>query len=104
MALVVPLSNVPSQNLSITLNGQNCTIQVKQRSTGIYFYLSFNGTPVCINSRCLNLSRLLLDRGYFGFSGDFMFIDTQGFEDPDYTGLGARFILVYLEATDLVGV
>ncbi|MCP1257899.1 phage baseplate plug family protein [Acetobacter lambici] len=29
--------------------------------------------------------------------GDLAFADTQGTQDPDYTGLGSRFVLVYAE-------
>jgi hypothetical protein len=36
-----------------------------------------------------------------GFIGDLIFIDTQGTSDPNYTGLGSRFLLAYLSPTDL---
>jgi hypothetical protein len=38
---------------------------------------------------------------YLGFIGDLSFTDTQGTSDPVYTGLGSRFVLLYLEASDL---
>lgn len=102
--LQVPLSAIPSQTLSITLDGQPCTIVVQQRTTGVYFSLTFNGVPATVNVRCLNKARLMADRQYVGFVGDFMIWDQQGDTAPDYTGLGARYILIYLEAADLVGV
>ena len=52
---------------------------------------------------CENINRIVRDL-YFGFSGDFAFLDTQGTNDPIYTGLGgtgARFQLFYLFPADL---
>jgi hypothetical protein len=102
---VVPLVAVASQQINITLNGQACSINVYQKSTGIYFDLFFNNAPVRTTVRCLNESELLADAQYLGFVGDFMFVDTQGDTDPTYTGFGpeptGRYQLVYLEASDL---
>lgn len=99
--MTVPLAAVASQQFGITLNGQACQITVYQKTTGLYFDLLFNGDPITNTVRCLNFARLLQDRQYLGFSGDFMFVDTQGDTDPTYTGLGARYQLIYLEAADL---
>lgn len=92
---VVPLTAVPAQTLSIVLAGQNCAISVYTLSTGIYFDLDANGVAICRTVICRNLAQLLLDRGYKGFVGDFVFTDTQGDDDPDYTGLGLRWLLLY---------
>ena len=54
---------------------------------------------------CENLNRIVRSL-YLGFSGDFVFFDTQGGNDPQdpiYTGLGSRFVLVYLTPSDLDG-
>lgn len=101
---LVPLAAVSSQQFSITLNGQNCTISVYQKTTGVYFDLIVNGAPVSTTVRCLNEARLCEDRQYLGFVGDFIFYDTQGVTDPVYTGLGSRYVLVYLEAADLAAI
>jgi hypothetical protein len=39
---------------------------------------------------------------YLGFVGDLMFQDLQGTDAPTYDGLGSRFQLVYLDATEVV--
>lgn len=111
----VPLSAVPSQTLQIVLDGQNCQISVYTKngydfsdptlSTAapyICFDLTANGETITTTQNCLDGARLLLNRQYFGFVGDFVFIDTQGDEDPQYAGLGTRWLLLYLEAADLV--
>ncbi len=99
----VPLAAVPSQSFGITLGGQNCTLSVYQKTTGLYFDLTAGGVPVSTTVRCLNEARLCEDRQYL-FTGDFLFFDTQGDSDPDYTGLGSRFVLVFLEAADLAAI
>jgi hypothetical protein len=102
--LQVPLAAVPSQQFGITLDGQNCTISVYQKTTGLYFDMLFNGAPFTSTVRCLNEARLCEDRQYLGFEGDFLFYDAQGDSDPDYTGLAGRFVLIYLEAADLAAI
>ena len=106
---VIPLQAVPSQQFAIGLNGQNCNISVYQKTTGLYFDLQLNNAPVATTVRCLNAARLLADRQYAGFVGDFIFVDVQADNgvltgtDPTYTGLGTQYELWYLEASDLVG-
>jgi hypothetical protein len=110
----VPLNPEPSQTLQVVLDGQNCNISVYTKTgydysdptlatpnTNLYFDLAFNGVDVTTTAICLNEKRLLVNRQYLGFSGDFMFVDTQGSNDPQYTGLGSRYVLLYLEAADL---
>ena len=98
----IPLAAIPSQQIQVTLNGQNCQVNVYQKTTGLYFDLTVNGSPVTSGVRCLNFAELLADRQYL-FTGDFLFFDTQGDTDPVYTGLGgasARYQLSYIEPTD----
>lgn len=119
--LLVPLSAVASQTLSIVLAGQNCQIAVYQKqpivdeygvAAGLFFDLIVGGVPITNTVRCLDRTPLLLDRQYLGFIGDFWFVDTTATEGgpptfngvpPFYTGLGSQFVLLYLEAADLVG-
>ena len=98
--LEIPLTATPSQTLSVALGGQNCQISIRHRSTGIYFDLSVDNAPVVLTSLCLDRVRLIR-RPYLGFKGDLVFIDTQGKADPEYAGLGTRWRLVYLEASEL---
>lgn len=99
--LIVPLQATPNQTLSVILANQNCRITVYQRFFGLYFDLISNGAAVRAGVSCLNGNKLVRYQ-YLGFTGDFLFFDTQGKTDPVYTGLGARYQLAYLEAADLV--
>ena len=87
----IPLAAVPSQSLSVVLAGQNCTINVYQKSEGIFFDLV--GVVVAVLANDVGF---LVCRQYEGFKGNLCFVDTQGNNDPEYTGLGTRYVLVYL--------
>jgi hypothetical protein len=98
--LSIPLTSVPSQTLNAVLGGQNCTLNVYTLSTGLFIDVIVNGAPILSGALCLNQVRVIRDK-YLGFIGDLAFFDTQGVNDPDYTGLGGRYVLLYLEASDL---
>jgi hypothetical protein len=114
----INLSAVPSQTVNVVLAGQNCQIAIYQKqpvvdvygvAAGLFLDLVVNNVPITTGVKCLDRARLLLDRQYLGVVGDFMFLDTTGTgppdfmgSPPDYTGLGSRFLLIYLEASDIV--
>jgi hypothetical protein len=97
---VIPLSAVPSQALNVNLAGQACKITVSQKSTGVFLDLLVSNAPIIQGVLCPD-RKLLVRNAYLGFIGDLAFADTQGADDPDYTGFGSRFLLLYLEASDL---
>ena len=91
---VIPITPVAAQNFTIQLNSQNCAISIYQKSTGLYFDLAIDGNPIVTTMICLNLVGLVRE-SYLGFNGQLAFFDTQGTNDPDYTGLGSRYQLIY---------
>lgn len=98
--LIIPTIPVPAQTLTTTLNGQPCKINVVQKSTGMFCDLYVNDTLIIGGVICEDANRIVRDP-YLGFIGDLAFLDTQGSEDPYYTGLGSRWVLAYLEPADL---
>ncbi len=98
--LAIPLTAVPNQTLKATLNGQYCTLNIYTLSTGLYLDLLVNGSPIVQGVLCLN-KVLIVRELYLGFIGDLVFADTQGESDPDYTGLGSRFVLMYVYPSEL---
>jgi len=107
---LIPLQPVPNQTISVVLAAQACTIKIYQRSTGLYVDLYVNNVLIIGGVLGLNLVKIVRD-AYLGFIGDLGFCDTQAptladgsiaYSDPDYTGLGGRYQLVYLEAADLL--
>jgi len=100
MALVIPIVTLPNQQLQVQLAGQGCNINIYQTSYGLFLDLYSNGVLIVAGVLCKNLT-LLVRNAYLGFTGDIGFLDTQGTSDPDYTGLGSRFQLLYLTSSDL---
>lgn len=98
--LVVPLQAVPSQVVTVTLAGQACRIAVAQRRTGLYVDLYVSDAAIITGVIAQDANRIVRD-AYLGFTGDLAFFDTLGSQDPDYTGLGGRYFLAYLETSDL---
>ncbi|CAB3715263.1 hypothetical protein CEY09_30885 [Achromobacter marplatensis] len=96
----IPLRPVPSQSFSVVLAGQSCQVNVYEKSTGMYLDLFVSHQPIVTTALCHDRVRLVRER-YRGFVGDLTFIDTRGYADPEYTGLGERFVLAYLEANEL---
>ena len=90
----ITLAPVPAQAVSVSLGGQTCQINVYQKRTGLYLDLGVNNVPIIYGVLCLNANLIVRD-AYLGFVGDLIFYDTQGSNDPDYTGLGGRFQLLY---------
>lgn len=100
----VPLQPIPNQTVQIVLGGQSCMVHVYQLAYGLFADLTINNVvPICAGQICQNLNRLVRG-GYLGFSGNLAFWDSQGADDPVYTGLGSRFFLLYFSASELAGV
>lgn len=110
---LVPLTAVPSQSVQAVLDGQSVSLSVYQLGfppvAELYCDLASDGTPIINCRKCRAFSGstteaapfMLLDASYWGFQGDFLFLDTQGDEDPQYSGLGSRWQLVYYTPDDL---
>lgn len=103
----IPLRAVPSQTLSVQLGTQSCQINVFQRFFGLFIDLYADNTLIVAGVQCENMNRIVRNT-YFGFSGDLTFYDQQTDDnglglDPNYEGLGDRYLLVYLTAEELEG-
>jgi hypothetical protein len=92
--MVIPVGADPAQSFNVTLNSQPCTIRIAQKTTGMFLDLLVNNTLIIGGVLCLDRTRIVRD-GYLGFSGDLFFADTQGTNDPYYTDLGTRYLLLY---------
>lgn len=104
--LSIPLQAVPSQTIAVQLGGQQCQINIYQRAYGIFLDLSTIGGVVSPNTivngqLCENLIPIIRYL-YLGFIGDFIFADTQGTSNPVYPMLGTRFLLLYLNPSEVL--
>lgn len=110
---IIPIQTVSAQQFNITLNNQACTIRILFRDMwtpdeseiqtnpppfflGTYGFIDLyvNAQPVVLGTRCMDRNLIVRD-SYLGFVGDLTFIDLQGTEDPNPSGLGNRWILTY---------
>jgi hypothetical protein len=99
--LIIPLQDVPNQVVSVPLSGQSVQISVYLRGTDLFMDVFVGASvPVIQGVICQN-ENLIVRNLYLGFQGDFAFFDTEGSDDPVYTGLGTRFQLVYIEPSEL---
>jgi hypothetical protein len=97
---VIPILPVASQTFKAVLAKQNCDISIYQKTTGLYFDLSVSGKSIVHGMICRDRVKLIR-YAYLGFIGDLIFMDTFAKLDPTYDGLGSRFILLYLESSDM---
>lgn len=92
---IVPTQPVANQSIQVQLDGQACTIYLQQLAYGLFIDLYVNNTLIIAGVICENLNRIVRN-AYLGFLGDLAFCDTQGRDDPVYTSLGSRWVLLYL--------
>lgn len=99
----VPLSALPNQEVSIELNEQDCTIQVRQLGKYTYLTLWHGSTLIIENAICMPGIAIL--QGYIqNFEGNFVLVDSS---DPDnqqladYKELGTRFLLLYITQDEI---
>jgi hypothetical protein len=98
--LIIPTDPVQSRTFTIQLADQSCYIKLYQKTTGMYFDLSVAGVPK-VQGKIVRNRVKLVRQPYLGFVGDLAFMDTVGNGDPNYRGLGSRWLFMYLEASDL---
>lgn len=98
--LIVPTQATPSQTLATSLANQNVRLNIYQRFFGLFMDVLVNETRVIGGVVCRNLDLIVRD-AYLGFSGDFVWLDNEGVNDPIYTGLGSRFSLCYVTAAEV---
>ncbi len=102
--MVIPTQAVPSQSLTVTLNGQLCAINIYQKESGLYLdlYNAATTPPTLIigGVLCENRNRIVRS-AYLGFVGDLFFLDTQGNSDPVYSGLDGQYVLEYMDTAEI---
>lgn len=99
--ITVSLEAVKEQTVNVALNQQQCSIRLVQRESAIYMDLSVNNVPLIQGVPCLYANKMVR-YSYLAFSGDLVFLDTQGTSDPEYSNLGGRYKLFYMTEAELV--
>lgn len=96
----IPLQPVADQTVTVILNNQNCKLRVYQRRYGMFFDLYVDNQLKIGGVVVQNLNRIVRSL-YLDFVGDLFFADSQGADDPYYTGLSTRYQLWYATPADL---
>lgn len=101
----IALRPVPNQQVQVSLGGQQCQIKVyEQGSDGqLYLDLTVAGQPISLCTPAYNMVNTV-PSSYFGFTGTLAFLDTQGTSNPQSSGLGSRWQLLWLIASDFANV
>lgn len=97
---IIPVTAVAAQTFNVILADQNCTINLYSKRGVMFCDLLVDSVVVMSSVVCHDRVRLVRYE-YLGFTGDLVFVDTQGTSDPDYAELGSRYIFCYMEASDL---
>lgn len=92
----IDLAATASQTVTTTLSGKTVRLWVRQLSTGLYVDIWVEETPFLMGILCLAGTPLIRNPASV-LPVELVFLDTQGSEDPDYTGLGTRWVLAYRE-------
>ena len=101
--LEIPIQPVPSQLVKAVLASQNCQISIYQKAQGVFVDLNSNGSDIEIATLAHDIVALN-SRVYSSFIGNLLFLDSQGNDDPTYTGFGIRFHLLYLTAAEFAAI
>ena len=112
---IIPLQPIPFQTLNTVVGNQNINLNIYAKNIQIpivpsggiptippvyeeinliFIDVYLNDVLVVGGIRCTNNTKIIRN-SYFGVVGDFAFQDTQGSDDPQYTGLNSRWLLVY---------
>ncbi|QDH14134.1 hypothetical protein E3E12_07980 [Formicincola oecophyllae] len=99
----IPLSSaLPSQTLSVMLNGVQTRLWLRQLGVGLFVDIWAGGVPLAMG--VLAQDRVaLVNSSASPLGGELYFIDTSGTADPDYAGLGVRHLLYYRQDGTGVG-
>lgn len=93
LASIPLIAGTPAQKLTVQLGGKSVDVTLMQKATGLFANIAMGGVPVVAGVLCRDAAPLV-NGAYLGFPGNLAFFDMQGASDPDYTGLGQRFMLM----------
>ena len=93
--LLIPLQSIPDQTFVVELGNKECEIHIYVRYRYMYMDLKVEDEYVIQGQICLNNTNII-QYNHINFDGNLRFIDTQGVDDPYYSGFGERFALAYV--------
>ncbi|MDD4700734.1 MAG: hypothetical protein PHI96_00780 [Desulfovibrio sp.] len=107
----IPLRPTANQTFQVVLGGQNCSLRVYTRQSEAESMVAVGGislfVDLAVNEQVVASGVIaregtpLLRYPRLGFDGDLLFIDMQGAADPQWSGLGDRWRLLWLSADEI---
>lgn len=95
MIIRIPIRAIPSQSFMSVINDVAFTFHFYQREGSMYCDLNVDDNPIWYGLICHDRTPMK-ERRTTIFSGNLMFVDLEGTEDPTYPKLDSRFVLVYI--------
>lgn len=90
-----------SQAILFPIGDSQVGLTLVQRGDILYADVYLDGRCICQGVPCLNGNRIIHYK-YLGFPGDLFFVDTLGNSDPNYSGIGSRYLLYHLSEDENV--
>lgn len=87
--MVIPIQGIPNQSVSYVLGEVAYTADINTFNGGLYISVWQAGEYV-LRNRAL--------RSYAPVGFGLQLVDTEGTEDPEYSGLGSRWLLMGLQS------
>lgn len=94
---IATVAGQASQLLALPVSTAVAAIVLTQKSSGLYADVLLAGVVIAAGVLARD-GVPLIGNAYSGFPGDLAIFDTQGNDDPVYTGLGDRFKLLWAKA------
>jgi hypothetical protein len=92
--VLIPVQPTPNQAFSCVLDDQRAQINLTTTDYGLFADVVYQGVPVSSGRLCEDRTDLNPDR-YRGLPQFLGFVDLQGTSNPEYTGFGTRYLLIY---------
>ena len=83
----IPLQQVPNQSVTVVINNSSYDLELNTRLDDLYLSVVKDGKPIVYNRICQNKNMI----------DNFAFIDMDAEENPNFTGLNDRFLLVWTD-------
>lgn len=91
---IINIASFPSQEFTVVLDGQECTISLYTRLSKMYLDLTVGTIPVCAGAICQYGTEILQSQNP-DFKGTLYFWDNEGMSAPAWEGVGTRYFLLY---------
>jgi len=96
MTMEIPLSAIPFQRVSCVINARSVEIEVRQQGSSLFTSVVVDGVQITRSTRAVNGGELF-PWTFQNRPADIRWTDTQGDDDPQFEGLGSRWLLAYEE-------